>query len=39
MDFNIVNIVITVVFDVIYAGVLVGVLSKLFNSERIMYTQ
>ncbi len=39
MDFNIVNIVITVVSDVIYAGVLVGVLSKLFNSERIMYTQ
>lgn len=39
MDFNIVNIIITVVSDVVYSGILVGVLAKLFNSERIMYTQ
>ncbi len=38
MDYQMLPVVITVVANVIYAGVFVVVLTKLFNSERIMYT-
>ena len=38
MEYQIVPIMITVVSNIIYAGVFVVVLTKLFNSERIMYT-
>ncbi len=38
MEYQILPVVITVVANMIYAGVFVVVLTKLFNSERIMYT-
>jgi sodium transport system permease protein len=38
MDYQIVPVVVTIVFNVVYAGGLVVVLTKMFNSERIMYT-
>ncbi len=38
MDYQMLPIIITVVANVLYSGVLVVVLTKMFNSERIMYT-
>lgn len=38
MDYQMLPVVITVIANMIYAGVFVVVLTKLFNSERIMYT-
>lgn len=38
MEYQMIPVVITVAANMIYAGVLVVVLTKLFNSERIMYT-
>ena len=38
MEYQMLPVVITVVANMIYAGVFVVVLTKLFNSERIMYT-
>ena len=38
MEYDIINIVVTVVANVVYSGVFVFVLTKMFNSERIMYT-
>lgn len=38
MDYQIVPVVVTIVSNVVYAGGLVVVLTKMFNSERIMYT-
>ncbi|MBQ6844129.1 MAG: ABC transporter permease [Agathobacter sp.] len=38
MDYVMLPVVITVIANVLYAGVFVVVLSKMFNSERIMYT-
>ena len=38
MDYQMLPVVITVAANMIYAGVFVVVLTKLFNSERIMYT-
>ncbi len=38
MDYQMVPVVITVVANMLYAGIFVVVLTKMFNSERIMYT-
>lgn len=38
MEYQILPVVITVVANLIYAGIFVVVLTKMFNSERIMYT-
>lgn len=38
MDYSLLPIIITVVANVIYSGIFVGILTKMFNSERIMYT-
>lgn len=38
MDYSMVPIIVTVASNVVYAGGLVVVLTKMFNSERIMYT-
>lgn len=38
MDYQMMPVVITIAANMIYAGVFVVVLTKLFNSERIMYT-
>jgi sodium transport system permease protein len=38
MDYQMLPMVITVVANMVYAGVFVVVLTKMFNSERIMYT-
>ncbi|MBR3811903.1 MAG: ABC transporter permease [Agathobacter sp.] len=38
MDYQMVHMVITCVANVLYSGVLVVVLAKMFDSERIMYT-
>lgn len=38
MDYTMLPVVITVVANVIYSGVLVVVLTKMFDSEKIMYT-
>jgi len=38
MDYQLLPVVITVAANMIYAGVFVVVLTKMFNSERIMYT-
>ena len=38
MDYQIVPVIVTVVANVVYTGGLVVVLTKMFNSERIMYT-
>lgn len=39
LDYQIVPVILTVISNVVYSGVLVVVLTKMFNSERIMYTQ
>ena len=38
MDYQMLPVIVTVVANLAYAGVFVVVLTKLFNSERIMYT-
>lgn len=38
MDYQMLPVIITVVSNFIYSGVLVVVLTKMFNSERIMYS-
>ena len=38
MDYQMIPVVITVCVNVLYAGVLAVILTKMFNSERIMYT-
>ncbi len=38
MDYSVLPIIITIVSNLVYSGLLVGVLTKMFNSERIMYT-
>lgn len=38
MDYQMLPIIITSAMNMLYAGVLVVVLTKMFNSERIMYT-
>ena len=38
MDYQMLPVIITVVSNLIYSGVLVVVLTKMFNSERIMYS-
>lgn len=38
-DYNLTNIILTVIANVIYSGILVGVLTKIFDSEKIMYTK
>lgn len=38
MDYQLLPVVITVVSNVLYSGVFVVVLTKMFDSERIMYT-
>ena len=38
-DYNMTNIIVTVIANVIYSGILVGVLTKIFDSEKIMYTK
>lgn len=38
MDYQMIPVVITCVVNVVYSGVLVVVLTKMFGSERIMYT-
>ena len=38
MEYQMLPIVITIASNVIYAGIFVVVLTKMFNSERIMYT-
>lgn len=38
MDYQMIPVVITCVVNVVYSGVLVAVLTKMFGSERIMYT-
>ena len=38
MDYQLLSVLVTVVANLAYAGVFVVVLTKLFNSERIMYT-
>lgn len=38
MDYQMLPVVITCIVNVLYSGVLVVVLTKMFNSERIMYT-
>ena len=38
MDYEILPVILTVVSNLVYAGGLVAVLTKMFNSERIMYT-
>lgn len=39
MDYQMVAIGVTVLSNVVYAGVFVALLTKMFGSERIMYTQ
>ena len=39
LDYNIVNIVVTVVSNVVYMGIFTVVLTKMFNSERIVYSK
>lgn len=36
---NIVNLVVTIVSNIVYAGIFIFVLSKLFNKERIMFAK
>lgn len=38
MDYQMLPVIITVATNLVYAGVFVVVLTKMFNSERIMYT-
>ena len=38
MDYQIIPVVVTIASNLVYAGGLVLVLTKMFNSERIMYT-
>lgn len=38
MDYQMLPVVITIVANIVYAGIFVVVLTKMFNSERIMYT-
>lgn len=38
MDYSMMPIIVTIASNVVYAGGLVFVLTKMFNSERIMYT-
>ena len=38
MDYQMFPVVITVVANILYSGVFVVILTKMFNSERIMYT-
>lgn len=38
MDYQIIPVVVTIASNLVYAGGLVVVLTKMFNSERIMYT-
>ena len=38
-DYSLTNIVVTVIVNVVYSGILVGVLTKIFDSEKIMYTK
>ncbi len=38
MDYQMLPVMITVVANLVYAGIFVVVLTKMFNSERIMYT-
>ena len=39
MDYQIVPIILTIVSNLVYSGVFVVILTKMFSSERIMYTQ
>ena len=39
LDYNVVNIVVTVVSNVVYMGIFTVVLTKMFNSERIVYSK
>lgn len=39
LEYQMVPVILTAVSNVVYSGVLVVVLTKMFNSERIMYTQ
>ncbi len=38
MDYQMLPVIITVVANILYSGVLAFILTKMFNSERIMYT-
>jgi len=38
MDYQMLPVIITCIANVVYSGVLVVVLTKMFGSERIMYT-
>lgn len=38
MDYQMLPVIITIISNVVCSGVLVAVLTKMFNSERIMYT-
>ena len=38
MDYQILPVVVTVIANIAYAGIFVVILTKMFNSERIMYT-
>ena len=38
MDYEILPVILTVVSNLVYAGGLVAILTKMFDSERIMYT-
>jgi len=39
MDYQMISVIITIVANIIYAGIFVVVLTKMFNSEKIMYTK
>lgn len=39
LEYQMIPVVLTVISNIVYSGVLVVVLTKMFNSERIMYTQ
>ena len=38
MDYQMISVIISCISNVIYSGILVAVLAKMFGSERIMYT-
>ncbi len=39
LDYQMMPVILTTVSNIVYSGVLVVILTKMFNSERIMYTQ
>ena len=38
-NYQFADILVTVISDIVYSGILVGVLTKIFDSEKIMYTK